>query len=141
MAAAACKRRGPRIIYEGPEGTVEAGSLLHPRGCMGAGQEHIDATVPRGYGWLFEALARGGHRVPSRLEADCLLIDLHEALGVPLTIRVCPAPWEARRVYIMATRSGRLYIAPVSGRKTRGQGATSSSGRSGRRRPRGTRSR
>ena len=142
MAAAACKRRGPRILYEGPEGTVEAGSQLHPRGCMGAGQEHIDAIVPRGYAWLLRALARGGHRVAAKLEADCLLIDLHDALGVPLALRVCPAPWRTRRVYVMATRSGRLYIAPAGSGKKRGEpGATSSSGRSGRQGPRGTRPR
>lgn len=80
---------------------------------MGARQEHVDAPVPRGLEWVLEFFSRGGHRVPARREAGCLEADLADLLGTPLAIRLCPAPWRAGKLYIMASRSRRLYLAPA----------------------------
>ncbi len=114
----ACKRPGPRVEFIHPGGVHESGSTVHPAGCMGARQWHLDADPPPGDPCgLLEALHRGGHRLPARVVGDCVEVNL-EGLGVPCVIRVCPAPrWlRSPRVYVMATRSSKIYLA-AAGRK------------------------
>jgi len=82
--------------------------------------DHIDVEVPRGLEWLLEALRRGG-RVRGRLAGDCRTFSLEGLVGVGVSVEVCPWPWESGWAYFMASRGGRVYIAPLRGRGRRGR--------------------
>ena len=110
---AGCKKPFPgRVALVGPDGVpVEARAYYHPRGCLGAREEHLDVEVDRDPCGLLEYLSRGGLRVRARSLGGCLVVDVSHALGVACVVEVCPAPRRGGRVYLMRSRSGRLYLS------------------------------
>ena len=112
-----CKLRA-RFALEAPElgEALEALGELHPRGCMGARESHVDIDA-LSWGPLGDAVRVRGARV------SCVNGPGYVVLrGGPLStfIRVRPLEPPGLRLrcprsqaYIMATRRGMLYIAPV----------------------------
>ena len=110
----ACKRPGPQVVIEWHGGILRARSQLHPRGCMGASRPHLDVELPRDPCGLRAFLSRGGHRVRARRLGSELVVDLSRLLGYPCMIRIEGAPgFLGGKVYVMVSRSGRLYVAPA----------------------------
>jgi len=110
-----CKQPYPgRVHIIGPDSQpTPARATLHPAGCMGARQAHLDLEPQGDPCGLTEYLARrGGVRVRARILGDCLVVDVSHALGVPCLLEVCPAPQgRGGRVYLMRSRSGTLYLS------------------------------
>jgi len=110
-----CKQEYQGVVrLVGPDSQpVQARALVHPAGCMGARQAHLDITLEGDPCGLTEYLSRGGGiRVRARLLGGCLVVDVSHALGVPCILEVCPAPTgRGGRVYLMRSRSGTLYLS------------------------------
>lgn len=102
-----CKRHlGEASVYT-HQGRVPAEAVLHPRGCMNAKSTHIDVLLPMDPCGLREAL--GGNCLRGESSGGYLVIDLSPRLGYPCTLEV-PNPLGWSRVYMMASRSGSIYV-------------------------------
>ncbi|MCE4625414.1 MAG: hypothetical protein F7C35_06075 [Desulfurococcales archaeon] len=112
-----CKRLWGKAVIYGPGETVEAPYYVHPRGCMGARQNHIDIALERDPCGLLEILSRGGHRVRVKFSGDDMVIEMGRVVGVPCTIIVGDTPKWLRKstVYVGRGGSGALYVSPVNG--------------------------
>lgn len=111
-----CKERvGEAKLYSASE-SVLGEAVLHPRGCMGARQHHLDIILSRDPCGLKELLERGGHCVTASLHNGILVLDLSGLTGYPCVIEA-PNPLGWRRVYVMLSRSGSIYISSCRGRR------------------------
>jgi len=112
-----CKKPGPTVELVAPDGgTARLESIWHPRGCMGARQDHLDIILPRRpLCGLREAFRRGGSVFRPVISGDGRLrIDLSRHLGYYCVLELeWPGRETPRRVYIMLTRGGRLYVGRV----------------------------
>jgi len=116
-----CKTRGPAVHLVAGSATVQAPSLIHPRGCMRARLPHLDILLARDPCGLKEFLGRGGATVRARYCCEEWRADLTPLLGIPCTIIIRGPPGFLRRsgrFYLMTTRSGAIYLAPARPRKT-----------------------
>ena len=99
------------ILIEGREHVING--VFHPRGCMRARQSHLDLEPLPGT-WLWSIALHRGYRLRCRPRNDC--ISLEESL-LGLEARLCPLGGHSLRcrgeVYVMITRSRRLYVGPV----------------------------
>ncbi len=86
---------------------------FHPRGCMGARQSHLDLE-PLHDTWLWSIALRRGYKLRCKPRGNCIFLE-EPLLG--LEARLCPLGGHRLRcrdkVYVMITRSRRLYIGPV----------------------------
>ena len=89
---------------------------LHPRGCMGARESHLDVDA-LGWGPLGDAArARGFHATCTSVGGGVVL---HGGpLASPVRVRILEPRGlrlrcASRRAYVMATRRGMVYIAPL----------------------------
>ncbi|MCE4600223.1 MAG: hypothetical protein F7C38_01470 [Desulfurococcales archaeon] len=107
-----CKRRIRDALVTSASGTHRAEAYLHEKGCMGASQTHIDIVLARDPCGLRELLARSGHCVRASHAGGEVLVDLSGMLGFPCTIVFeDPGGFSRSRLYLMATRSGALYVS------------------------------
>lgn len=87
----------------------------HPRGCMRARQDHLDLENIVSKTWLWEIARPRGHSLYCNVVGNCIVLE-ERVLG--LRAMICPLGGIAlrcrREVYVMVSRSGWLYIGPVT---------------------------
>lgn len=104
-----CKQDiGTAILASHDKRTI-ARVLLHPKGCLSARQDHIDVLLERDPCGVKELLRRGGHCIRIIPQGEYMTIDLSTIMGYPCSIEL-PNPYGWRRVYLMLSRSGSLYV-------------------------------
>lgn len=105
-----CKQDIGTAIITSHDKRTYARALLHPKGCLSAHQDHLDLLLEEDPCGLKELLKRGGHCIRTIPQGEHMTIDVSAILGYPCTIEL-PNPYGWRRVYIMLSRSGSLYLA------------------------------
>ncbi|BEP16784.1 hypothetical protein PYJP_01360 [Pyrofollis japonicus] len=85
----------------------------HPAGCMHASQSHLDLEPPKGT-WLWDVARPRGTSLRCRSDNECVTI-IYAGLGLEAKLCIPNARLRCKnRVYVMVTRSGRLYVGPVA---------------------------
>ncbi len=103
----------------GNTSSVYVTAFYHPRGCMGARENHLDIPRDRALRPLEELLLPRGVSLRCRQQGDAVQLECNE---VGLSLLIEAEGWHLRcgryRAYAMLTKSGNVYVAPIQATKT-----------------------